>query len=131
MKLICFIKEHDKIEEAKEYKNILGHEHELNNNQVINKIINYLDNGVYLLGWMNTIVSLDTNELIVPNCYYTDGNFVWPAYFSYYLRKYPNYKIDSDFLKHLEKNNFDFSKIKISNKLKLDLEKQLPHNLKL
>jgi hypothetical protein len=80
---------------------------------------------------MNTIVSLDTNELIVPNCYYTDGNFVWPAYFSYYLRKYPNYKIDSDFLKHLEKNNFDFSKIKISNKLKLDLEKQLPHNLKL
>ncbi|MEO8535638.1 MAG: hypothetical protein ABI441_17915 [Flavobacterium sp.] len=128
MKLIGFIKEHNNISEAKEYKNILGSE--INNSEVINKTINYLNNGVYIFGWMNTIRSLDNNELIAPNCYLTDGIFIWPAYYSYYLKKHPNFKIDNAFFEYLEKINFDFNKIKVSDRLKIELEKQLSENLK-
>ncbi|WP_163408521.1 hypothetical protein [Flavobacterium ajazii] len=128
MKLIGFIKEHDNITEATEYKSIFGNK--INNDEIIHKIINYLNNGIYILGWMNTIRSLDNDELIAPNCYLTDGSFVWPAYYSYYLKKHSNYKIDTNFLEHLEKINFDFSSIKVSDELKIELEKQLPENLK-
>ncbi|MEN2399117.1 hypothetical protein GKZ90_0004980 [Flavobacterium sp. MC2016-06] len=123
MKFVGFIKEYNNITEAQEYKKFLNNAQ--NNKEIVSKITAYLNNGTVVLAWMNTLKSLDNDELIAPNCYCTDGSFVWPAYFAYYLKKYPNYKIDDDFLEHLEKNNFDSKKIKVSDKLKSELQKKL------
>lgn len=123
MKFIGFIKQYNNITEAQDYKTVFSDAE--NNKEITAKTITYLNNGVVILAWMNTLKSLDNDELIAPNCYYTDGSYVWPAYFAYYLKKYHNYKIDNDFLEHLEQINFDFKKIEISDKLIGEIQKEL------
>lgn len=118
MKLIGFIKEHNNIKEAIDYsvfKTGMSH-------PVSAEIINYLDSGIYIFGWMGVFMDLDNQDIISPDCYYTDGIYVWPAYFSYYLKKHPNTQIDEHFLEHASKNNFRIDESKIDDCLKEELE---------
>ncbi|MFM7859303.1 MAG: hypothetical protein ACKO96_47125, partial [Flammeovirgaceae bacterium] len=46
-----------------------------------------------------------------PDSYYSDGSWIWPSYFPYYLIKFPRYPIDSEFIDFLLARNFQPSKI--------------------
>ena len=35
---------------------------------------------------------------------YTDGIWLWPQYIIEYIKKYPNIKLDEDFVKHVLRN---------------------------
>lgn len=127
MKLIGFIKEHNNIEEAVDYSAFK--EGILTNNYVVTDIISYLNSGVYLFGWMGVFMDLDNQAIISPDCYYTDGVYVWPAYFPYYIQKYPNQFIDDDFLSHVSENNFRIDETKINELTKSELERELSEEL--
>lgn len=64
------------------------------------------------MGWFKNIENEE--ELVTTMGYFTDGEWVWPSYFSYYLKKYPNFPIDQDFINYLSDKNFEF---KVSNEL--------------
>lgn len=123
MKLIGFIKGHDNIEEAKEYA--LFQRSDSIADSEIEAIANYLDDGVFIFGWMGYCYDLDDDTPIAPDSYYTDGIYVWPAYFPYYLRKHPNSQVDERFLAHISKNDFRIDKSKIDSPLKERLELEL------
>jgi hypothetical protein len=38
-----------------------------------------------VFGWMHYVSDAQTGELIAPHGYYTDGEWVWPAYLFHYL----------------------------------------------
>lgn len=81
------------------------------------KIINYLSNGVFVFGWMGYEKDKEGN-LIIPLGYYTDGIWIWPGYYIYYLKKYENMKIQDNFIQYVQKNNYvnpKVSKEQVSN----------------
>jgi len=127
MKLVGFIKEHNSIVEAQEFSFIKGNNSR--NQGIAEKIIDYLNSGVLVLAWMGYFMDLEDSSLISPDSYYTDGVYVWPAYFPYYLKKYPNYLIDDEFLSHISKNNYLVDQTKIKEDLKTKLEAGLSKKL--
>ena len=52
--------------------------------------------------WMGYFIDPESGILICPDEYYTDGVYVWPGYFSYFLKKYPAWNLDKTFLEHVE-----------------------------
>ncbi|MBG6148964.1 hypothetical protein IWQ47_001733 [Aquimarina sp. EL_43] len=104
MKLIGFIKEHNDVKGAVSFADI--NKDALENNKPLFEVIDYLNKGTLVFSWMGYSEDLDNGELITPDSYHTDGVFVWPAYFPYYLNKYPEYKVNEEFLVHLANNNF-------------------------
>ena len=123
MKLIGFIKEHNNIKEAVDYT--VFKEEGLTNNYVLSDIVSYLNSGVYILGWMGYFFDIDNDSPISPDSYYTDGVYIWPAYFPHYLQKHPNSQIDEDFLADAVKNNFWIDPSKINDRLKDQMEIEL------
>ena len=126
MILTGFISEHNNIKEAIDYSTFKNNE---STNDHILDIIKYLNSGVYILGWMGVFMDLENQDIISPDSYYTDGEYIWPAYFSYYLKKHPNAQIDKNFLIHASKNNFHIDESKIDNHLKQQLEIELAKRL--
>jgi hypothetical protein len=128
MKYLGFIKEHNNIIEAVFYNELIDGEDYLDQKS-LEIVIQYLSNGVIVLGWMNYFVDLKTKDLIAPNSFYTDGEYIWPSYLSYYLKKHPNLKIDKSFLNFIL---FKSDKIKIKNisaKENAEIEKMLSSKL--
>ena len=125
MNLIGFIKEYNNIQEASNFKAVTGET--CNDPLLISKTINYLNNGTLVLAWMGYFFDLEDSNIIAPDCYYTDGVYVWPAYFSYYLKKNPNYIIEKEFLSYLSEKNFQCRELKDleKNKLEKKLSKKL------
>jgi hypothetical protein len=108
MKYIGFVKEHDKnIANAIHFSQMINSTSLPNN--LIEKVIEYLDKGILLFGAMGWFEDIENEgETITTMGYYTDGEWVWPSYFSYYLKKYPNFQIDEDFINYLSNKNFEF-----------------------
>lgn len=61
------------------------------------KVIACLEDGVFLTGAMLYIYD-DEKKPIGNLDYFTNGRFVWPIYYLYYLKKYDNFYIDSNLL---------------------------------
>ena len=125
MKYIGFLKNHNDVEGATFINQTLG---DVNNNiETVNKIINYLNKGVLILGWMGYIVDSENNDLIAPDAYYSDGFWVWPSYFPYYIKKHKNYILDKSFLAYLNKRNFEYDNSFVFDvsKIEFDLSKRL------
>ncbi|HEY1201462.1 MAG TPA: hypothetical protein VGE79_10795, partial [Niastella sp.] len=74
----------------------------------IEKAIQYLDKGVLFFGWMGFVTDVKTKQLIAPDGYYTDGVWIWPSYFPYYLKQFPAVYINEDFVEHLMIRNYKF-----------------------
>lgn len=106
MKLLGFIKEHNCIQDAVSLNELISSASESHSN--IEKVIKYLNSGALLLAWMGYFIDEKTKKPISPDSYFTDGIWVWPSYFPYYLGVYPNMKINPDFLNHLENKKFEF-----------------------
>lgn len=77
----------------------------LDNNSKLEKIINYLESGYEFTG-VPLMLHDDQNEAMFGLAYLTDGEWIWPNYFPYYLKKYPNMSIDNEFINFIEQNNF-------------------------
>ncbi len=103
--MIGFLKEHDNIDEADYFKDIIGDEITQN----IVKILAYLDQGEMVFAWMGYVMDLETNAPLCPMGYYTDGIWVWTDYFRHYLGRIPTCKFDAEFLDYLREKKFEFS----------------------
>jgi hypothetical protein len=102
MKLVGFLKKYDpKIAEAE----ILEENTPFANKDIYDKVISYLKNGYALLDFMEFIYDDDGNK-IAPLSILTDGYWIWPSYFYYYLKQYPNNDTYKAFLADIERNEF-------------------------
>ena len=127
MRLTGFIKEYNNIKEAVGLTELISVDS--NSGSDIEKIVKYLNNGVLLLAWMGYFIDEKTNKLIAPDSYLTDGIWIWPAYYPYYLQKYPSMRIDTDFLAHLENRNFELRLDEKFHSQKPKLENELSKKL--
>ncbi|KAA2243452.1 hypothetical protein F0L74_13230 [Chitinophaga agrisoli] len=104
MRFVGFIKELDNYPWATPFDNQLAE-----NNaavELINNIVSYLEKGKLVLGWMGHFVDLQTKEHIAPHAYLSDGIWIWPSYYQYYLKECPNYKLDKDFVNYIREKDF-------------------------
>lgn len=104
MKMIGFIKQHDDIEGAEDFqylKNTMPIQ--LSENEL--KLIRlYFENCNLIFSWMGYYSDLDTGELIAPQSYFSDGKWIWPAYFPYYLNKFNAWMNYPEFFAYLSDN---------------------------
>jgi hypothetical protein len=102
MELIGFLKRyHSYIEGAEELTGIVP----FTDKDLYNKIISYLESGDTLLYYMELILD-DESNTISPLSILTDGYWIWPSYFYYYLERYPNNEIYKDFVTDIVKRKF-------------------------
>lgn len=124
MKKIGFLTKHGLDKFAKNLEDLISDD---TNNPKIENIIAYLRNGVLCVPFMGIVDDEERNDDEDPDyigylAVYTDGEWCWPEYFVGYLIKYPNYKIDDAFVKHVEKNLS--KKIELSEERIGELEKE-------
>lgn len=104
VKLVGFLDEYD---EGKGFASIKdAFEKGLDNSYFASKVLKHLEYGKIVFACMHYIQDWETDELLVPHGYFTDGKWVWPSYFPYYLKKHKDYKIDDQFLEYLKQRNF-------------------------
>jgi len=101
MEFIGFIKKHDDYFFARDLQKyyLAGTEENIHRNEVIE----YLKKGI-LCGAIMCIAEDTDDERMGSVSAYTDGEWYWPEYLVNYLKKYQNFKIDEDFVKHVLKN---------------------------
>lgn len=128
MKLIGFVKEYNNLKSAIPLEELIVSGSVDTPN--LDKILEYLSQGELLLAWMGYFIDVRSNELIAPDSYFTDGVWVWPAYFPYYLNKYSNIKLSDEFLNYLKLKNYSFCLPDNFVQRKQEYEKQLSHILK-
>ena len=107
LKFLGFIKEYNPIEGAISFDESLGND--TLEQITLFQVIEYLNKSVVILAWMGYFIDIQTKELIAPDCYYSDGIWVWPSYLPYYLKKYPNFKIDPNFLAYLTSKGYSLN----------------------
>ena len=106
MKAIGFIGEQQRSNKLPAFKTLLtdiSHPKE-----IIDKVVSYLVSGVECLETFALEQDITENDLkiIGPSRFLTDGVWVWPSYYPYYLKKIPNLSIDESFLNYLHEKNF-------------------------
>lgn len=110
MKFTGFIKEYDiNIRNGRKLSEIFDETFVLD--EVLKKkIVSYLETGNFVSGIMAFLY--DINEKPMGNQdYFTDGTYIWPSYFKYYLTNYDNFIVDQDFINHLLKKDFRIEKL--------------------
>ena len=122
MKPIGFLKEHDLgLSGLKSVKQLVNPE--ISYDAIIfDKLLNYLETGVTVWGLLVWLHDEDGTS-IGPCGLQTDGKWIWPSYFAYYLKKHPNIEIPVDFLEDVAEN--DFNVPNLSKKMLLEAEKYL------
>lgn len=117
MKTIGFIAEQHRNDKLPGFNTLLTDT--TNSIEVINKVVNYLVNGVLVFETFSIDEDITESELklISRSGFLTDGVWVWPKYYAYYLKKVPNLSIDESFLEYL--NDKNFAKI---NPIEVDIE---------
>lgn len=119
MQFTGFISEEDvNIPNAKTLKEMLSYDLNIEKFDR-SKIIKYLENGHFLTGAMSHIYDNEGKSIGNLN-YYTDGEYIWPIYYRYYLEKYKNFYIDKYFFEHAKKNNFSINKISKQRMIELE-----------
>jgi len=104
MKIVGHIKRFDpKWPEAKDLSEMFVEDKPDRN--LRHSVIDYLAAGNFLFGWMSFLREEDGTP-IGNNDFFTDGVYIWPFYYIYYLRKFDNLEIDKDFIDHVRGNNF-------------------------
>lgn len=99
MKYIGFLKKHDpNFKFSKEF-----HEGIIVNDEIIKRVLLHLNDGIIVWDWMEYWFD-DDKEPIGSATYYSDGEWIWPGYFQFYLKKY-NIPIPEDFLAHCTNEN--------------------------
>lgn len=130
MKYFGFIKEHG------DYKYATSIEELILDGNIENSyrldVLEYLKKGQLCVAWMGFVEDAtnpkfndedyDDNDVMGFTAINTDGKWYWPQYIVNYLEKYPNIKIDAEFINHVLKNRD--KEINLSNDEILKLEKE-------
>lgn len=104
VKFVGFLDEYD---EGKGFPSIKdAFEKGLDNSYFASKVLKHLEYGKIVFACMHYIQDWETDKLLVPHGYFTDGQWVWPSYFPYYLQNHKDYKIDAEFLEYLKQRDF-------------------------
>lgn len=134
MKAIGFLKNHSpEIKCSIDISELLVEQ--VNNPEILLKSITYLENGIIVIPFTLWLTDID-GENIGPYIIYTDGYWMWPSYYSFYLKKYPNIYIPNEFIIYIQKNQNSTLKLSVDEKsyaeyLTIDLLKiRMPHNWK-
>ena len=106
MKYIGFIRENTNIKEALHFDDVSKTSIDYDE-ETLKKIKQYLSMGKFIFGWMGYSNDVKTKAPIAPDGYSTDGTWVWPDYYYYYIETY-SIAIDSDFFDHMLAANFNF-----------------------
>lgn len=106
MKIIGFISEHNDMPGSMPFASYIEMSSQALSSEKLHKVINYLETGPIVLAWMNFINDLETGEPAVPNGYHSDGQFVWPSYLAYYIKKHRAFPIDESFLEAIRSSNY-------------------------
>lgn len=120
MKYVGFIEEQDKnICTAKHFNEMfMSYENDIH---VRSNIIIYLESGIFLTGIMSRIY--DNEGQSIGNLdYFTDGEFIWPIYYPYYLKKYKNFTIDSELLEFAQMRNYKIKSIEKNDLIVIEKE---------
>jgi hypothetical protein len=106
MKLLGFIKEYNDLKESVTLDDFLHSTSPVEKDT--EKMLDYLNKGVLVLGWMGYFIDVKTRKPIAPDSYFTDGTWVWPSYFPYYLKMFPEIQVDQEFINYLLSKNYHF-----------------------
>jgi hypothetical protein len=69
-------------------------------------LIDYMKkSGEMVFSWMGYFVEPDTGSLLGPDCYYSDGIWVWPGYLVYYVENFSEIQIEDEFIRHVVQGN--------------------------
>lgn len=103
MRYIGFIKEYDNIPES---FSLNSYRKQNDNNKEIESIISYLKNGNIALSWMGVFIDVENKNFIAPQIYYTDGEWIWPAYLIYYLERDKFFNLGKEFIDSLKSKKY-------------------------
>jgi hypothetical protein len=73
------------------------------------KVVSYLKKGQFFGGVMTYLKDLFDGENIGGSEYFTDGTYVWPLYYAYYLEKYASVYLPDYFIEYLKSVNYTFT----------------------
>lgn len=128
MKYFGFIKEHDDYDMSKNIDELISNSTIVDDN--LNDVLKYLQKGVMAVPLMGCVENAkdplfgtdnyDDENFIAFNIIYTDGTWLWPQYIIEYIKKYPNIKLNQDFVKHVLNNK---KGITVSEEKCLNIEK--------
>ncbi|WP_343307725.1 hypothetical protein AAHN97_11350 [Chitinophaga niabensis] len=85
------------------------------------KFIEYLAKGQFFGGVMTYMRDLIDGEDIGPMNYYTDGKYIWPVYYLFYLKKYPSFCVSSEMIAYLETVDYSFRELDNQELGKIDI----------
>jgi hypothetical protein len=69
---------------------------------LLRDVLKYLKQGTLIWTWMESWFD-DEGQFIGGATYYTDGEWVWPYYFVYFIEKYKDLKINKKFIEKIKK----------------------------
>lgn len=116
MKYFGFIREHNFIKEAVPFKVLRDSNIDFDDPETFDKVIEYLYNGQLVIAFMGRFQDIETKEYADFDSYLTDGEWVWPSYYPYYIKNHKTLFIEPEFYQHIIDNNFkrkDVTKSKI------------------
>ncbi|RFM27927.1 hypothetical protein [Deminuibacter soli] len=68
------------------------------------KLCEYLSSGKVVAAFLHYI--FDGENAIAPLAYYTDGEFIWPSYLSYYVNKGYFSLLSEEFILNVKEHNY-------------------------
>lgn len=112
MKYFGFIREHDDYTISKSIHDLIIDETSIDPHKA--DVLVYLQNGIMTIPLMGCVENAknplfesddyDDESFVAYNMIYTDGIWLWPQYIIEYIKKYPNIKLDSEFVDYIIKN---------------------------
>lgn len=105
MKKAGFIKKFNQENFSKEFKSFFK-ENELDEKDR-NILIKFMENGLMCVPFMGCVedpLDEDDENFIAYMAVYTDGIYYWPQYALEFVKKYPKFQLDNDFLLHAKRN---------------------------
>lgn len=85
MKYVGFLQQHDPCSLAEDLLTLPSGLPSPAAREELSVVTRHQQRAALVFGWMHYVSDAQTGELIAPHGYYTDGEWVWPAYLLYYL----------------------------------------------
>lgn len=99
MNVVGFIMEHDSnLECAKELSDMRTGEPL--SDDILDKLIVYMRQGIQMMKTISTRYDTDGEDTRARS-YMSDGEWIWPEYYAFYLKKYPGIQVPQAFLDHV------------------------------
>ena len=85
MNYVGFLQQHDPCSVAEDLLALPAGPPSTEAREALAAVTRHQQRAKLVFGWMHYVSDPQTGELIAPHGYYTDGQWVWPAYLPHYL----------------------------------------------